>query len=147
MFVRSYMTYISPYTSTKTTPQREESSPKKTNSFSLETKKEYTSSQTNLKQVSLKESYLPSYAIFRQQQSNKDLNKFEAIKNYQDAKVAYKENSFMYSLAQKPKIVIGGTKIDLQLPKEAQEAKTSLSKKEMVNTYVENENYYRITAA
>jgi len=146
MYVASYVTYISPFQSTKVNVQRDESAEKKGTSFSLEQKKQSTNTLQTEKYTP-KETYLPHYNFLRQQQPNKELDAFEKMKNYQDAKVAYKENSQMYSLARKPKSVIGGPKIDLQIPKEAQEAKKSISKQEMINTYIENENYYRITAA
>jgi len=148
MFIRSYATYISPYPATKKTNfQKEENSVKNTTPFNLQKEAQTQAQQTDVSKSLQKEPVLSSYTIFQQQKSNKDLQKFNSIKSYKDAKVAYKENSFMYSLAQKPKNVIGGQQVDLQLPKEAQTLKESLSKREMINTYVENENYYRITAA
>jgi len=148
MYVASYVTYIPTITSSKTTTQRDESATtKKAPSFSLEQKQQNIPQQTEEKVLPQKQTYLPNYNFLRQQTSYKDLDTFGKVKNYKDAKTAYSENSRMYSLAQKPKSVVGGTKVDLQLPQEAITAKENLSKKDMVNTYLENERYYQITAA
>jgi len=152
MYIRSYSTYISAYTQNKTNPSKEDSNSniKKTTSFNLEKAQQdliLVKNKENNFTKSLQENHIPTSTIFRQQKENKDLNTFTEIKKYQNAQLAYSENATLYSLAQKPKRVIGSIKIDLQLPQEAQVAKASLSKKDMINTYLENENYYRITAA
>lgn len=146
MYVASYVTYISPFQSTKVNIQKDESAEKKGANFSFQHNKQTTDSLKTIP-FTPKKAYLPSYNFLRQQQANQELESFEKIKKYQDAKLAYKENSTLYSLAQRPKSVIGGTKPNLQISKEAQEAKQTLAKKEMVNIYTQNENYYRITAA
>jgi len=147
MFIHSYATYISPYTTTKATPQKEESTLKKSNSFSLKKADKEQNQPSVLKQALQKEALFPNYIFFQQQKSNKELVQFGAIKKYQDAKSAYKENSKMYSLAQKPQNIISGIKKDLIVTQNLQSIKESLTRKEMINTYVENETYYRITAA
>jgi len=146
MYIASYVTYIPTLTSTTNT-QKNESSVSRSSSFSLDKKQTTQTQQNEIKNPLPKQKYLPNYNFLRQQTSYKDLDTFGKVKNYQDAKTAYAENSRMYSLAQKPKNIISGTKVDLQLPKEAIEAKESLSKKEMINTYIENERYYKVTAA
>jgi len=54
----------------------------------------------------------------------------------------------MFSLLVKPKQTINQTpKIDQKMPIEAQDAKESVIRSTMVNAYIANDNYYRITAA
>jgi len=149
MYVASYVSYVPTISSTKTNLQnsKEDSIASKKPLFNVDTKQSNANSPE--RKQTQQTSYLSRYNIFqKQEESQKDLQTFGKIKNYNDAKVAYTESSQMFSLARKPKLAIGkNSSIDLNLPKEVQEVKNTLSKRKMVNTYIENDNYYKITAA
>jgi hypothetical protein len=57
------------------------------------------------------------------------------------------ENSTMFPLLQKPKLTLNQTlKTDKKLPQDTQKAKESIIRRDMINTYIANDNYYKITA-
>lgn len=64
-----------------------------------------------------------------------------------EAKTAYEQNSVIFSLIKKPNITLSQTpKIDEKDPKEFQKLKEKNLRHIMVNTYLENDKYYQITA-
>jgi hypothetical protein len=144
MYIASYSTYISPFTQTKRGLQKREE-------FSLESGSTFQNRLQNKEEVQnatlLPTLSLSKYTFSQQRETRNALSSFEKFKNYQDAQSAYQESSQFYSLAQKPKFSLSTPVPTLKLPKEAQVAKETLSKQTMINTYIENDNYYRITAA
>ena len=75
------------------------------------------------------------------------LTKFTAPNSLLNAKSAYESNSIMFSLFQKPNATLNQTpKIDETLALKTQEAKENNLRHLMVNTYIANDNYYKITA-
>ena len=74
--------------------------------------------------------------------------KFTKLSAQSGAQYSYVENSKMFPLRALPKPTLDQTpKLDKKLPLEAQKTQEGILKNLMVNTYVANENYYRITAA
>lgn len=69
------------------------------------------------------------------------------MSNQNSAKLAYVENSSLFSLQIKPKVTLNQTpSINTSLSSKAQEAQESILKNRMLNTYIANDNYYKITA-
>jgi len=74
-------------------------------------------------------------------------SKFSTVSTLGKAKVAYAENSIMFSFWRKPQVALDQTpKIQADLPQELQELKEQKMRYVMVNTYLENDKYYQITA-
>ena len=74
-------------------------------------------------------------------------NNFISNASMQSAKVAYTSNSTMFSLLKKPTATIDQTPaIDKTLPQNIQELKEKNMRHLMVNTYLANDNYYKVTA-
>jgi hypothetical protein len=80
-------------------------------------------------------------------QTKKDTDKFIVQNNLLNAKSAYETNTKMFSLVQKPHASFDLTpKVDKSLPNEVKQVKERNIRLQMVNTYIENDNYYKITA-
>ena len=154
MFVSSYSTYIDTSATKRVTQERDDASKKSSSSFSSKLL------QTTPKNVSLEKTlplnYISNYkALHNRQQLQENINsqtpqkmKFNKISSMSNAQVAYGDNAKMFSLVQKPKQALDQTpKLNKALPREAQTSQESIMKVAMVNAYISNENYYRITAA
>ena len=75
------------------------------------------------------------------------LIKFNGQNTLFNAKNAYESNSKIFSLFRIPHVSLDQTpKIDKDLPRKAQEVKEINLRHEMVNTYIENDRYFQITA-
>ncbi len=68
--------------------------------------------------------------------------KFEKINKITSAQNAYSENAKLFSLAQKPKTALTQ---EIKQPENIQQ--NTLLKQKFINTYIANDNYYKITAA
>jgi len=140
MLVSSYNMYIDNVSTQRT--QNKKSSVLKTSTkpFFVEAQ-----SKAQTKSISLNNSlpinYISKYKILNNRQAlqrqelaaNTPKMKFTKISSINNAQVAYGENSKMFSLFIKPKPTLN------QTPKSA-------LKNTMINTYIANENYYKITA-
>jgi len=164
MFVSSYNTYVQTNTSQKTTKESESSRESKSTLFSakLHAKKSPHSllqTHTQINHISQSQSQHNRQLIESQQKefqtkeakefkkTNDTIKSFSTNATLQSAKSAYADNSKMFSLLKKPRATIDQTpKIDLSMPKEAQEMKELNMRHTMVNTYIANDNYYKITA-
>jgi len=149
MFVSSYNTYIAHKHSTKieksTQRENEKSSSSEKKLFSAKLEKVVSSS------VKIPLNYISSYKSLNNQQLlqqqnelNKDYSKtkFSKINKINDAQNAYSENSKLFSFFQKPKIALA------QEPKIPQKfEQNNAIKQKFINTYIANDNYYKITAA
>lgn len=72
---------------------------------------------------------------------------FHTKQTLENAKIAYNDNSKLFSQLRKPKTTIDQTpKIDSNLPQNIQELKEQNMRRVMVNTYIKNDNYYKLTA-
>jgi len=155
MFVSSYNTYIDT-TTTKRIQNDKDTSEKKVSKLPFESKlSQEVSKDVNLgKNIPL--NYISNYKSLNNQQKlshqtldqNKSKMKFTKLSAMDSASVAYTTNTKMFSLIQKPKQTIDQTpRLDRNLSMPAQEKQESFMRNKMINTYVSNENYYRITAA
>lgn len=156
MFVSSYNTYIDTNASAQVQKERAQNSKESSAVFKthihsqMQTDKETLSSQKS--QLPL--SYVSNYKVMNNQQklqdaklNNEQSEKFTKISNQKSANSAYVENSTLFSLVLKPKATLNQTpSVNTTLPPKAQEAQESLLKNKMVNTYIANDNYYKITA-
>jgi len=154
MFVSSYSTYIDTAVTKKVQNDKLSTPVKNTDTFSS---KLLASSKTSpIVNSQLPLSYVSNYKalsnrqLLEQQESKQNIaqKKFSKLSAMSNSKVSYEENSKMFSFLIKPKSTIHQTpKLNKNLPPKAQESQESLMKIQMVNTYVANENYYKITAA
>jgi len=156
MFVSSYSTYISTNSSQRAEKERVDST--KTKSTSFENKFSALNSAATksiaVAQHNLPVNYVSNYKVMNNQQKlheqtqqTAQKEKFTKLSGMSSAKIAYKENSTMFSFLIKPKTTLDQTPaLDKTLPSKAQETQEKSLRHAMINTYVTNENYYRITA-
>jgi len=150
MFVSSYNTYIAHKPSIKTQENMqkengENSSSSEKKLFSNELEKVVSSS------VKIPLNYISNYKSLHNQQLLQQQNelkkeysktKFSKINKINNAQSAYSENSKLFSLLQKPKIALTQ---EVKQPKNIQQ--NSILKQKFINTYIANDNYYKVTAA
>lgn len=163
MYVSSYNTYIQSNTSNKTQD-------KKVQSGSESSKFSFNSSSTQPTEVSssLAKSTLPvdytknskSFANKHKIQAQENLledkeptkseqltRKFQDYRVLQDAKSAYENSSKFFSYSRKPSVTLNQPqKTDEKLPKNIKDIKENNLRNTMINTYMQNEIYYQITA-
>jgi hypothetical protein len=154
MYVSSYNTYVSTNSSEKT--QRNQTQNTKESSSNFSSKLSLSTPQKSLSQHTqqLPVNYISNYkSLNNQQRLQEDFNKntqtkkFTKIATMQSAKNAYSENSVLFASLRVPKITLSQTPtVDKKLSLKAQEAQKNALKHTMVNTYIANENYYKITA-
>ncbi len=150
MFVSSYSTYIGINNSLKSENYKERDTKNSTESFS-----ETLSNSTVLKPyTNLPIDYISNYKSLNNQQKlheklqEKNTQEFQKLTLTNSAKTAYEEGSKVFMLSKKPPLTLSQTpKIDEKMPKETQEAKEKSLRNLMVNTYLANDRYYKITAA
>lgn len=151
MFVSSYSTYIDTNTTRET--QSKKTAQKSYSSVAFDSKILNANTEELLLSKKAPINYISNYKSLynRQKLEHKELTQtptktnFTKISAMSSAQVAYSENTKMFSLIQKPKLSIDQTpKINEALPLKEQE---SVLKVKMVNAYIANDNYYRITAA
>jgi len=160
MFVSSYSTYIDTNVTKRTTHDKNEAKKETSDSFASRLLEENSEELINGSKLPL--NYISNYkALHNRQQLQEQSNsqekgslknrsqvKFTKINSMSSAKVAYGDNSKLFSLIPKPKLVIDQTpKINRTLSSQTQAKQESIMKTAMVNTYVSNENYFRITSA
>lgn len=149
MFVSSYSTYVD--TNRLQKSQKEE---RKTDGSDFAKKLNLNPAKLQQSSTNIPINYISDYKVLNNQQrlqqetqQNTQKLKFSKIKAFDSAKTAYRDNTKIFSLLIKPKATLDQTpRIDEKMPPNAQEAKESIMKHEMVNAYIANENYYRITA-
>lgn len=147
MFVSSYNTYIDTSTTKNTHNRRATDAKNPSDSFSTKLQTLETSNIVLSKKLPI--NYISNYkAIYNRQQmdhqeltQNKAKTTFAKVSAMGNAKVAYEENAKTFSFLLKPKVTLN------QTPKELPNTKISSLKQSIVNTYIENDNYYKITAA
>jgi len=155
MFVSSYSTYLDTSATKRVQNSKQESTKKVGDSFN--TKLQATSfTQIDTPNNKLPINYISNYKSLntkqqldlQEQSQSSEKTKFTKVNAQTNAKVAYEDNSKMFSLLQKPKATLDlSPKIDKKLPEAALRGQKSIMKTEMVNAYIANDNYYRITAA
>jgi hypothetical protein len=154
MFVSSYSTYADTTVTKKIQTDRDTSPLKKTESFA--SKLLQTTQQHGLLNSKIPLNYISNYKALNNrqlldQQENKQNTtklKFSKLNAMSNSKVSYEENSKMFSFLIKPKGTINQTpKLDKNLPAKAQERQEFFMKVQMLNTYIANDNYFKVTAA
>ena len=154
MFVSSYNTYVD--TTTSTNAQKESAESTNNPSSKFEIKATPALNQNVILGKKLPIDYISNYKALNNKQQLEDNDtakqastmKFKKVSSLKNAQLAYGENSKMFSLLIKPKQTINQTpKIDQKMPIEAQDAKENIIRNTMVNAYMANDDYYRITAA
>ena len=156
MFVSSYSTYIQANTSDKAARQGVKRVDGESKSF--KSSLEESISTANFESSNLPIDYISKNKVLNNKQLLENQNSLEnTTKSLTDkfglqnslvgAKGAYESNSKMFSLFQKPHATLDQTpKIENTLPKEPKDIKELNMRYKMVNTYVANDNYYKITA-
>ena len=152
MFVSSYSTYID--TNRLQKSQETQKEEKKTENGAFSKKLNLNLSSLQKSTVNFPINYISDYKVLNNQQKleqdvaqNRQKQKFSKIQSFDNAKTAYSDNTKIFSLLVKPRATLNQTpRIDKKMPQNAQEAKESIMKHEMINTYIANENYYKITA-
>lgn len=155
MFVSSYSTYIDTTVNKQVQSERVQDEKKSSKSF---TDKLLQTPQTNITSgKKLPINYISNYKSLHTKQElqegqdktqNIEKMKFSKVNAQGNAKVAYEENSKMFSFLVKPKQTISQTpQINRRLPQEAVKTQENFLREKMVNTYAANDNYYKITAA
>ena len=139
MFVSSYNTYLSTAATETKRPQ------KKSTDFTLEQDK---STKTPLQKSELDSklplNYVSQFKVLNNQQKLKEntpqaqKSKFTKVNLLKTAKNAYADNATMFPLVRETKIAIGSPSSKLPA--------TSGTKLNAVNTYIVNDNYYKVTA-
>ena len=154
MFVSSYNTYIDTRSTRRPSNEREVDVKKPSKSFGTALLE--TAQKDVILGTKLPINYISNYkSLQTKQRLNEQTDKqnitkvkFTKLSAMSGAKVAYEDNSKMFSFLIKPKTTLNQTpKIDEKLPKDEIKGKESVMKKVMVNTYTANENYFRITSA
>lgn len=151
MYVSSYSTYINADSSIKTQQSRIQENRDISNSFEAElSSKTIKNIDTSTK---LPISYISNYKALNNQQKlqedfqNVEKDKFLKLETLSSAKSAYSDNSKIFSQVLPPRATLDQTpRIDKKLPINIQNIKEENLRHTMINTYVSNENYYRITA-
>ena len=151
MYVSSYSTFVNTNSSQKV--QREREIPQKESKTSFASKLSPTPDKVLNNTSKLPINYVSNYKVLNNQQKlqeetqNNSKLRFSKIKAFVSAKDAYTDNSKIFSLLVKPSATLDQTpKIDKKMPQKAQDAKEAIMKHTMVNTYIANDNYYKITA-
>ena len=139
MFVSSYNTYLSTASTQTKRPQ------KKSEDFTL--------SKDKTTEVPLKKSetptklplnYVSQFKVLSNQQKLQDQtdssqkSKFTKVSLLKNAQSAYQDNSTQFTFIKKPKVALERVQT-----KQTPQAGTKLN---AVNTYIANDNYYKVTA-
>ena len=152
MFVSSYNTYIGTNSSDKTNNKRiAENSKSASSSFKSELEKDTVLESKNIQNLPV--NYISNYKSYSNKQKLQNQEQFQDVAKYtkskaiENAGVAYKDNSKMFSLFIEPKATQNQIpQIDKKLPNEIQELQKQNMRYKMVNTYLSNDKYYQITA-
>lgn len=155
MFVSSYNTYVAATSSEKL--QKHDRENVKPSSFS--TKLAQVSSPDTGKASSYalqnnltKNAHALQQKLYNQQHTTsnyviKTLNQFNGKNSLMNAQSAYTNNAKIFSLITTPKTTLNQTpSLENTLPQEPRDIKELNMRHKMVNTYLANENYYKVTA-
>ena len=158
MFVSSYSTYIQTNNSDKISKERIEKPKLGQDSFS--SKLNEVSSDLGVKTSYIPINFLSQKQILHNKQEivfqqdklqssiKENVDKFKNQNILINSKSAYESNTKMFSLFKIPQIALNQTpSIDNTLPKEPRDIKELNMRHKMVNTYMANDSYYRVTAA
>jgi len=145
MFVSSFNTYISDINLKKARQNTQKVKDAERSDFSshLPENQQVLASKVDFKTPI---NYISNYKSFANKQklqdeklTKKPIERFTKINKMQNAKTSYEVNSKKFSLLRVPHITLN------QVQKQEDKLPIKLQQK-MVNTYIANDNYYRITA-
>ena len=151
MYVSTFNTYVNSESTAKTHENRAQKG--KSNLESFEEK--HLSKTVKNVDVSSKFpiNYISNYRALNNQQrlqenpQNSEKSKYLKLEAKIEAQNAYSNSSKIFSRILAPRTTIDQTpRIDKKLPKNIQDIKEKNLRHTMVNTYISNENYYRVTA-
>ena len=164
MFVSSYSTFIQTNDSQKTAKNRVEKPSSDAKDFSVKLKENighvaYKTSNIPINHISQSQVFnnkqeLDSQTKKLQDKNNKTTNttkemisKFNGKSSLMNLSSTYTSNTTMFSLMRKPHTAFDQTPhIEKTLPEEPKDIKELNMRHKMVNAYIANENYYRVTA-
>ena len=151
MYVSSFSTYINTESTARTQQNRVSDSKSSVESFetkllSKTVKNVDTSPKFPINYISNYKSLNNQQKLQENPQSN-EKTKFLKLEAEAEAKNAYSDNSKIFSLILAPRATLDQTPIiDKKLPQDIRDIKEKNLRHTMVNTYISNENYYKITA-
>jgi len=157
MFVSSYSTYTGTNIIDKTQKEKylNASGEKQFRFAPQQTKSDSTSEPRYSPRVELPLNYVSDYKVLSNQQrlqqntqtDQKEKNQELKRSTLQKAQSAYEENSTLFASMRKPKLTLSTMPLlNTSLPQSAYTAQEEILKHKMVNTYIANDNYYKITA-
>ncbi|MBL0708277.1 MAG: hypothetical protein JJW00_04450 [Sulfurimonas sp.] len=151
MFVSSYNTYISTNSTQKVQNEKNEALKASKVSFDSQLLNNTILESTNTQNYPI--NYISNYKTFsnkqKLQESFENITKDKYTKNkaIKNAQNAYSDNSKMFSFLLEPKATQSQTpKFNNALPDNILKAQEKNIRHKMVNTYIENDKYYQITA-
>ena len=144
MFVSSYSTYISHNTNDRLNQPRVDEQKKQDKSFvktliNTPILLAYDTKNIPINYISNYKSFANKQKLLDTETKSKDEDKFKKMNDKINAKDSYKSNSFMFSLVSIPKTPVNN------VPK-INEINIKNVRYKMVNTYLENDKYYQVTA-
>jgi len=145
MFVSSFNTYISDINLKKARQNTQKAKDSEKSSFSshLQENQQVLTSKVDFKTpinyISNYKSFANKQKLQDEQLTKKPIERFSKINKMQSAKTSYEVNSKKFSLLRVPHITLN------QVQKPEEKLPIKLQQK-MVNTYIANDNYYKITA-
>ena len=144
MFVSSYSTYISHNTNDRLNQPRVDEQKKQDKSFvktliNTPILLAYDTKNIPINYISNYKSFANKQKLLDIETKSKDEDKFKKMNDKINAKDSYKSNSFMFSLVSIPKTPVNN------VPK-INEINIENIRHKMVNTYLENDKYYQVTA-
>ncbi len=145
MFVSSFNTYISDINLKKARQNTQKAKDAEKSDFSLNLQKNQQvltstfDAKTPINYISNYKSFANKQKLQDKQHTKKPIDRFSKINKMQNAKTSYEVNSKKFSLLRVPHMTLN------QVQKSEEKLPIKLQQK-MVNTYIANDKYYKITA-
>ena len=151
MYVSSFSTYVNTESTARTQQSRVNRSENGAESFETKLLSKTVKNVDTSPKFPI--NYISNYKALNNQQKlqenpqNSAKTKFLKLEAEAEAKNAYSDNSKIFSLILAPRTTLDQTpKINRELPQNIQDIKENNLRHTMLNTYIANENYYKITA-
>ena len=151
MFVSSYTTYINPSVSEKNTKERLEQNKESFTNFNAKTSLFDADTSKALLSITKKLplDYISEYKVMHNQQKlhfepkplAEEKSKFTKMFTLQSAQEAYIQNSTLFVTSRKQ-----GASLQMRHSEELEGAHKDVLKRKMINTYIQNDQYYKLTA-
>jgi len=151
MYVSSFNTFVNTDSTTRTHANKVKESKSAPESFKTKLLSKTVKNLDTSPKFPI--NYISNYKALNNQQKlqenpqNSAKTKFLKLEAEAEAKNAYSDNSKIFSLILAPRATLDQTpKINRELPQNIQDIKENNLRHTMLNTYIANENYYKITA-